>query len=606
MTSLRSFSIFIAVTIAFLLILSVVTYRSLNSYINDARWVNHASMVLKELEAVISSVKDAQTAHRGYELTADSTFLQPYVNSKNTVVRKVNTIDSLLLGNLGQKKRLDSLARLIEKQYNITDEILDRKTQGEALDSYSVNLLRFDEENMVKIRKQADLMIKAEEELLRERSSSQRTTGSIAPLFILISFIGAFLVLLYLFSQLYKTIKIKNDAEYELEQNLKLLSHEVSHKEHTQELLKRVLDSSLSAIYFIKAVRDTQGKIVDFRYSMANKQVEIMLKKDLSEMMSKTLGTAFPGVYESGLFDKYVAVVENDELLVTEFHYGYEHLDGWYSLTAMKLDDGCVVTFSDITERKMAEREMIHKNQELKESNENLEQFAYVASHDLQEPLRKVRTFGDRIATKYSDLIDAKGKDYINRMNNAAQRMQFLIDDLLKYSRVARHPKEMVKIDLEMIVNNLLGDLETRIKDRNATVNVKGLHPIQGDSTQLRQLFQNLISNAIKFTPLERNPVINITGKRVRGKSQKDFDIDSNKRYLRIELTDNGIGFEQKYAERIFNIFERLHGKSEFEGTGIGLAICQKVVQNHNGFIRAEGRENGGAKFIILLPVKFK
>jgi len=603
MTSLRSLSILTVLVIVFLLVISAITYKSLNDFINDAKWVNHASLVLKELESIKSSIKDAQTAHRGYELTGDSTFLEPYYDTRSTVFSKIKDIDSLLLGYKIQQARLDTLHRLIEKQFNITDEILTRRKDESGLDRYGMNLIIFDEENMNKIRAVVKRMTAEENQLLKDRTSARNRSSYITPVFILLSFVSAGLALAYLFTQLYRTIKVKNATEYELEQNLKLLSEEVNQKELAQESLQKVLDSSTNGILFLQAVREN-GEIKDFNYKLGNRQIEKIIGYKPTEIVGKKLLELFPGTKKTGLFENYTAVVDSEEILDREFYYDHEDLNAWFHVTARKLEDGCVVTFSDITERKQHEQDLIVKNEELEESNKNLEQFAYVASHDLQEPLRKIRTFGDRIVTKYSEKIDDKGKDYIARMNSAAERMQSLIDDLLKYSRVARNPKEMVKVDLQQLVELLRVDLETLIKERQAVFEIEGLAPVDGDKIQLRQLFQNLISNAIKFTPSDRKPNIKIKASKVRGSSQRDFNVLTNKLFLRIEVADNGIGFDQKYAERIFHIFERLHGKSEFKGTGIGLAICQKVVQNHNGFIRAESVENGGAKFIILLPVK--
>ncbi|MBL6449509.1 CHASE3 domain-containing protein [Fulvivirga sp. 29W222] len=281
------------------------------------------------------------------------------------------------------------------------------------------------------------------------------------------------------------------------------------------------------------------------------------------------------------------------------------------ALATPKIDSGGKVesfygTVQDITRQKKFEHELLLKNQELKKSNENLEQFAYVASHDLQEPLRKIRAFGDRLVTKYAETLDERGLDYVSRMQGAAERMQSLIDDLLKYSRVARNIKSFAKVELNEVVDEVLGDLEVRIREHHAEIMVDQLPVIDGDNMQLRQLFQNLISNAIKFTPDDRSPLIIIKGKCIKGAEIKEqFDVNSNpmEYFVEIKIKDNGIGFDSKYAERIFNIFERLHGRNQFKGTGIGLAISQKVVQNHGGIIKASSKKGDGATFTIILPI---
>jgi len=605
MKNLRSFTVIICATLALVITLSILTYYSLNDYVEDNKWVGHTSVVLRNLESVVSKVKDAQIAHRGYELTGDSTFLKPYNYSRLSLLEEIDQIDSLLLDNDKQRSKLDSIKNLVIRQFDITDEILSRHKKSRQLDNYAVNLLTFDEENMTKIRSLITSMKAEEQNLLESRTQARDQTEKIAPAAILASFLAAMAVLGYLFNQLYKTIKMKNQTEYQLENNLKLLSEEVNEKEVAQESLKKVLDGSTNGIIFFKAIRESD-KIVDFEYRLVNQNIEKLLGYAPEELVGRRLKELFPGVADTDIFNKYIRIVERDENLDTETFYDHDNLNAWYHITGRKLDDGCVITFADITERKKYEKEILNKNQELEESNKNLEQFAYVASHDLQEPLRKVRTFGDRIVSKYESKLDEKGVDYLSRMNGAAERMQLLIDDLLKYSRVTRFPKKTKEVDLLNLCEGIINDLETLINKRKAAIEINGLEIIEGDETQLRQLFQNLISNAIKFTPDERSPKVKIIGKKVRGSEQNDFEVKSNKQYLKISIVDNGIGFDQEYAHRIFNIFERLHGKGEFKGTGIGLAICHKVVQNHGGYIKAISPDEVGATFIILLPIKNK
>jgi len=603
MKNIRSFKIIISAILVLVISLAILTYYSLNDYIRDNKWVNHTSIVLGNLENILSKVKDAQIAHRGYELTGDSTFLKPYSVTRLSLLDEISETDSLISDNEQQGITLDLVKNLIIKQFDITDEIISRHKKSRQLDQYAMNLLSFDEDNMMKIRSLIDKMKAEEQRLLSIRTEARDQTESIVPTSILISFLAAMAVLGYLFNQLYKTIKMKEQTESQLENNLKLLSKEVNEKEVAQKSLIKVLDGSTSGIIFLKALRNKE-EITDFEYRLVNQNINYLLGYSPEEIVGKRLLEVFPGSKKSGVFNDFVNVVEDGVELDTEIFYDHENLNSWYHITGRKLDDGCVITFSNITERKKYEKEILSKNQELKESNRNLEQFAYVASHDLQEPLRKVRTFSDRIATKYENKLDKKGIDYLSRMNGAAERMQHLIDDLLKYSRVTRFPKKMKKVDLNDLYESIKVDLETTILERGAKVSAKGLEVIDGDQTQLRQLFQNLISNAIKFTPEDRKPVVEINGEKTRGVNQNDFDIKSNKKYLRVTIRDNGIGFDPEYAHRIFNIFERLHGRNEFQGTGIGLAICHKVVQNHGGYIKATSPKGGGAIFIVLLPVK--
>src|SRR5690554_4841111 len=253
-------------------------------------------------------------------------------------------------------------------------------------------------------------------------------------------------------------------------------------------------------------------------------------------------------------------------------------------------------------------REINQINLELSSMNENLENFAYVASHDLNEPLRKIRTFGEMIELELnSDQINQKTVvSHIHRMQSAAERMQELIEDLLSYSRISRQFDISEKIDLQDVVETVLGDLEIAIKESNANIQIESLpNSILADAIQMRQLFQNLISNAIKFKKPEVDPVITIKSELVKAETLPfdELAIDHSQMYWKITVADNGIGFDEKYTDKIFAVFQRLHGRSTYEGTGIGLSICKKICENHKGGITAESSEGNGATFIVFLPI---
>jgi len=244
----------------------------------------------------------------------------------------------------------------------------------------------------------------------------------------------------------------------------------------------------------------------------------------------------------------------------------------------------------------------------LNKSNQELEQFAYVASHDLQEPLRKISTFSDRLQMKYRDQLPADATQLIDRMVVAVARMRVLINDLLIFSRAGRiAPESITAVDMNMLLQNVLSDLEVGLQEKNAVVHVAQLPVIEGNVTNFQQLFQNLLTNAIKFSNPERQLEINITYQVLKGKELSVVKENRwDEEFCRISIEDNGIGFDQAYAERIFLIFQRLHGVSEYSGTGIGLAICKKIVDSHHGYIMAYGYPLKGAAFVIILPLKQK
>jgi PAS domain S-box-containing protein len=260
------------------------------------------------------------------------------------------------------------------------------------------------------------------------------------------------------------------------------------------------------------------------------------------------------------------------------------------SVSEADVQQGAVVIARDIRERKSAEAELHDAMRRLQQSNRELEDFAYVASHDLQEPLRKIQAFGDRLHAKYAPELPEQAQDYIARMQSAAKRMQVLINDLLAFSRVTTKAQPFVPVDLEHVAREVAHDLEIRMHEAAAHVEIGNLPAIDADPLQMRQLLQNLISNALKFHREGVPPHVAISG-RADGETAQ------------LIVADNGIGFEEKYAERIFTMFERLHGRGTYEGTGIGLAICRKIVERHGGEIVARSAPGAGSTFTVTLPM---
>jgi len=247
--------------------------------------------------------------------------------------------------------------------------------------------------------------------------------------------------------------------------------------------------------------------------------------------------------------------------------------------------------------------EETRQRQELARSNAELQQFASIASHDLQEPLRKIQAFGNRLKATWGETLNPQGLDYLERMQNAAQRMQNLIDDLLILSRITTRVQAFVPVNLTQVAQEVLSDLEVRSQQTGGHVEVGELPTIDGDPVQMRQLLQNLISNALKFHQEGEPPVVKIYSQ-LLDRERKPVEAVAVAELCHIIVEDNGIGFDEKYLDRIFNVFQRLHSRSEYEGTGMGLAICRKITERHGGSITAKSTPEHGAKFIVTLPVK--
>lgn len=252
-----------------------------------------------------------------------------------------------------------------------------------------------------------------------------------------------------------------------------------------------------------------------------------------------------------------------------------------------------LLSIEDVTERQRLEQETRRYARELERSNRELEDFAHAASHDLQEPLRKIRTYADRLRGLLDpSLLDERASHYLSRLSEATERMQRRIEDLLRLARVGRTPAVFQATDLEQVMRDVLDDLEIAARESDASIEVGDLPEIEADPSQLRMLFQNLIANALKFHRPGDRPVVRIRS-----------DPAVTPGTVRLIVEDEGIGFEQQFAERIFGPFQRLHGREEYEGSGVGLSLCRRLVEHHEGSIRAEGRPGQGARFEVILPV---
>jgi light-regulated signal transduction histidine kinase (bacteriophytochrome) len=256
---------------------------------------------------------------------------------------------------------------------------------------------------------------------------------------------------------------------------------------------------------------------------------------------------------------------------------------------------------AEIAERRRVEEELRKKSEKLiaysarlEQSNRDLQDFAFIASHDLQEPVRKIQTFADRIMAQYTELLDEKGRDYLDRVRRSARRMQELILSLLKYSRLTSSSEHFFpQVDLTQSVKEALSDLKVLLEDSGAQIEIGTLPTVEADPVQMRQLFQNLLGNALKYRG-EKTPVIRVY-----------VEPGECEGFHEIRVEDNGIGFDQCYLDNIFKPFQRLHGKgAPYEGTGMGLAICRKIVERHGGSITARSKIQSGAVFMVRLPEK--
>lgn len=376
-----------------------------------------------------------------------------------------------------------------------------------------------------------------------------------------------------------RTAELKNANAILLEQN---------------HFIETIIDASIDLI----AVFDK-----DLKYLALNRQAAETFKRKKEEVIGKNIVDVFPNLRDAPLLDNLQKALKGAFIKVSPYrslvtdHY-FENFFIPLKNNNHEIDRVLLVGH-DITSIMQANDKLMKVNTELEKSNRDLEQFAYVASHDLQEPLRKIQTFAD-LSQKNAEQPDILRR-YLQKIISSAARMSELIRAVLNYSRLARIHEEFNPVDLNAIIDNIKVDLELLIAEKEADVQTETLPVVRAVPLQMNQLFLNLFTNALKFS--EKKPEIRISASFVSAKDLDRYGLPVNDaNYLRIAFSDNGIGFDPRYAEQVFAIFQRLHGSESFAGTGIGLALCKKIVENHGGFITVESEPGKGSSFFIFFP----
>jgi PAS domain S-box-containing protein len=367
--------------------------------------------------------------------------------------------------------------------------------------------------------------------------------------------------------------------------------------ENAHSFLQQVIDSSVEYI----SVFDT-----DLHYVTVNERYEEVIGLKKKDIYGKHLLEVNPTAAETQQFENIKRALKGETSYLTKRNAIARpelFVDTYFVPLVLQNEiRGVIVLARDVTEIVLSEQLLRVKNMELERSNDDLQQFAHVASHDLKEPVRKVRMFGSRIRDEYKDILPERAMSYLKKMDDAANRMYEMIEGVLRYSSLNAVQQTAEEIDLNKIFEEIKSDLELLITSREAVVNHAVLPTIKGSRILIYQLFYNLLNNSLKFSKTTVQPLVNIAAKILSGKDVPVQDAKPEVKYHEIIVSDNGIGFNQRDAEKIFQSFSRLNAKDKYEGTGLGLALCKKIVERHNGFITAIGQEGEGAAFMIYLP----
>jgi PAS domain S-box-containing protein len=394
----------------------------------------------------------------------------------------------------------------------------------------------------------------------------------------------------------YLLIGTDNTARKEVEEERKALDQRLRDQQfYTRSLLESNIDALMAT--------DPRGIITD-----VNKQTEALTGCTRDELIGAPFKNYFtnPGQAEAGIHRVLNEGKVTNYELTARARDGNETVVSYNATTFYDRDRrlrGVFAAARDITDRKRVEEQLKLYSHKLERSNRELQDFAQVASHDLQEPLRKILSFGDRLKSKAGDSLNEECQDCLQRMTSAAARMQTLIRDLMEFSRVDTKGQPFVNTDLGSIVREVSADLEARVEQAGGRIEIEALPTIDADPMQMRQLLQNLIGNSLKYYRPGVPPVVRISSKNLDGMREGTRDDARPQPLCELSITDNGIGFDEKYLDRIFTVFQRLHSKTDYEGTGIGLAICRKIVDRHGGTITARSSPGEGATFVVTLPV---
>lgn len=573
-------------SIAIIFFIGGITFKHITVLKNSSIWLNKSYEVNTELERLISYIKDAETGQRGYLLSKDDTYLQPYYVSKDLVKVSFDKVSRLTKNSRTQQGNLKKLLYYINKKQNYLSKSLYLIKQNKTDELELQKNLTEGKIVMDSIRSKIEDMIIAEQNLLDERQKDYEDTMAYTPIFIYLTL----LVTLFLITSAF--LKMNNDlSALKKANNILMVTNEAN---NLAEIVGNFGSWQLNLEKNTYIFSDNEFRLLGHLPQEFDASLEEFLKfvhpEDLEFVIEKTKNMSS----DTNLAPFTYRIIRKDGQIRYFRGLGrvVENASGQKTF---------IGTTSDVTEEIYDKKIIEDRNRELETTNKELTAFNYIASHDLQEPLRKIETFISRLVDKDFNNISEAGQQYITRIQSSASRMRVLIDDLLQFSRTNKAEKVFEKIDLNGLLENAKQELAQLIEDKNAIIENTELPTLNVIPFQMQQLFINLIGNSLKYSKKNVTPRIKIESSLITA-TDEELLPNTKDKFYKISVEDNGIGFEQEYANKIFILFNRLHNKNQFDGTGIGLAICKKIVENHKGYIFAEGHPNEGSTFTIYLP----
>ncbi|RCJ42713.1 histidine kinase [Nostoc minutum NIES-26] len=594
--------------LALLLLCGVATasYLSIQRLREEKRWVIHTYQVLEALDKMEASLSNAEIGRHSYILAGKPVYLETYEREKQNVSQEIQTLEQLIKDNPKQIHRFDALEPLIAQRFSLIEQTIKLFRQNKLDKSTQIAATV----RGIEVREQLQTIYQAmeneEKTLLLWRTAAKDSSVNQIIIVVSLGYGLSFVLLVVVYLLLQKQIRMNKALS---EEAMRL--EQQAAKAKLADILETVTDA------FIALDRN-------WCFIYINQRAGQIFERRPEDLIGKNIWEEFPEAVEQKFYHAYHQAVAEQRIIEMEEYY--PPWNRWFENRISPSVEGLSIFFQDITPRKLAEEalqqsneeleikveertvELQQLNEELKRSNRELEQFAYVASHDLQEPLRAVTGYTQLLGQEYQDRLDESAQEYLTYIVDGAKRMQQLIQDLLVYSRVGTRPQQFALTDCNVVLNQALTNLQVAIAESNAIITHDPLPTLLADKSQLVQLFQNLIGNAIKFRKQEP-PKIHISAvKRAAGElltpnscTDAINRVSTHHSEWLFWVQDNGIGIKSQYLDRIFEVFRRLHTRREFPGTGIGLAICKKIVERHGGRIWAESQLGVGTIFYLTL-----
>jgi|GEM_PF-3100612 len=565
------------IAVLMLITAGIGAFGTMSLYDSEAQ-VQHSNEIRSSLGQLLALARDAETGQRGFVITGRDEYLEPYSDATPQIAREFDRLSSLLKGDVWQEQRLARLQALMNRKHReLAKGIGMRRTQGfEAAQAAIMT-----DTGKAFMDQARATVAEMEDHVDKQLAARQANARRIRDLAVLIGLASGALTLLVYASFGYVARRLLSD----LAESARSLFDQ-----------KELLEVTLASIGDGVVATDIDGRVTFFnRVAQAlsgwrgeqalGHPVGDILRLERSSDDSVAENPAITAMRERRSVDHSSGVV----LVGRDGQRTHVDVNGAPTFDPEGKLVGSVLVLHDMTERERAERQIRQRTEELARSNRDLEQFAYVASHDLQEPLRAVAGPLQLLQRRYQDQLDARADEFIGHAVDGATRMQTLIDDLLSYSRVGRFEDPTQPVSAEQALEFALKNLVVVIEETGARIEHETLPVVQAISSQLALLFQNLIGNALKFRRKERTPVIRVRAEPLDGE-------------WRFSVADNGIGISEQYFERIFVIFQRLHTRREYPGTGLGLALCKRIVEHHGGQIWVESTPGEGTTFFFTLP----